>query len=112
MSLIGTVLVEHSMLLLLTSLTIERQKNSVATAACYCFNAQPKAAIEAAISIGVAMVAGSGSSMGLKWELCLASCVAPSSNTSALLSFKKLTIEGQKTSHYCCFSHTTVFKLN
>ena len=41
---------------------MEGQKNSVATAACYCFDAQPKAAIEAVISIGMAMVAGSGSS--------------------------------------------------
>ena len=65
MSLIGTVLVEHSMLLLLKNLMIEGQKNSVANAACYCFDAQSKAAIEAAISIGVAVVAGSGSSTGL-----------------------------------------------
>ena len=34
------------------------------------------AAIEAAISIGVAMVARSGSSTGLKLELCLAPCAA------------------------------------
>ena len=59
------------------------------------FDAQPMAAIEAAISIDVAMVAGSG--MGLKSELCLVQCVAALSSTSALLSFKKLTIEGQKT---------------
>ena len=59
MPLIGTVLDERSML---KNLTMEGQKNSVATAACYCFDTQPKAAIEAAISIGVAMVAGSGSS--------------------------------------------------
>ena len=87
MSLIGT---EHSMLLLLKILTTEGPKNSVA---CYCFDSQP---IEAAISTGVAMVAGSGSSMGLKPELCLESCVAPLSSTSALLSFKNLTIEGMK----------------
>ena len=45
------------------------------------------------------MVAGSGSDTGLKSEmsLCLAPCVAPSSSSSALLLFKKLTIEGQKT---------------
>ena len=89
MSLIGTVLVEHSMLLLL-----KNRRTSVTTAACYCFDAQPKAAIEAVILIGVAMVAGSGSSTGLKSEQCLA---PPSSSTSALLSFKKLTIDGQKT---------------
>ena len=34
---VGTVLVEHSMLLLLKNLTIEGQKNSVATD-CYCSN--------------------------------------------------------------------------
>ena len=48
----------------------------------------------AAISIGVAIVAGSGSSTGLKSELRMCSA---SSCTSALLSFKKQTIEGQKT---------------
>ena len=49
----------------------------------------------AAISIGVAMVSGSGSSTGLKSE----QYVSPSSasSTSALLSFKKLMVEGQKT---------------
>ena len=45
----------------------------------------------AATSIGVAMVAGSGSSTGLKSELRMCT---PSSCMSALLSFK---IEGQKT---------------
>ena len=44
----------------------------------------------AAISIGVAMVAGSGSSTGLKSELRMRL-------RAALLSFKKQTIEGQKT---------------
>ena len=57
MSLIGTVLVEHSRLLLLKNLTIEGQKNSVATD------------YMLLISIGVAMVAGFGSSTGLKSEL-------------------------------------------
>ena len=57
MSLIGTVLVEHSMLLLLKNLTIEGQL----------------VASVAAISIGVAMAAGSGSSTGLKSELLMCS---------------------------------------
>ena len=53
MLLIGTVLVDHSMLLLLKNLRT--------------------VAIVAAISIGVAMVAGSGSSTGLKSELRMCS---------------------------------------
>ena len=75
MSLIGTVLIGtvHSMLLLLKNLTL----------------------FVAAISIGVAMVAGSGSSTGLKSELRMSKRL--SSCTSALLSFKKQAIEGQKT---------------
>ena len=49
------------MLFLLKKITIEGQKNSVATAACYCEDSYW-------ISIGVAVVAGSVSDMGLKSE--------------------------------------------
>ena len=85
MSLIGTVLVEHSMLLLLKNLTL----------------------FVAAISIGVAMVAGSGSSTGLKSEL-------RAFRAARLLYFRSRNkrLKVRKLSRYCCFSHTTVFTLN
>ena len=67
MSLIGIVLVEHSMLLLLKNLTIEGQKTQLLPLHA---TAQLKAATEAAISIGVA---GSGSGTGLKSEKSLPS---------------------------------------
>ena len=55
--------------------------------------------------LGAAVVAGSGSGMGLKSEtralksnsLCLPPRVAPSNSSSALLLFKKRTIECLKT---------------
>ena len=93
MSLIGTVLFEHSMLLLLKNLTIEGQL-----------------LIVAAISIGVAMVAGSGSSTGLKSELRMCSAFE-----LHVCSFKKQTIEGQKTQsllllqpYYCFYAQLKV----
>ena len=88
MSLIGTVLVEHSMLLLLKNLTL----------------------FVAAISIGVAMVAGSGSSTGLKSELRMCSAF----RAARLLYFRSRNkrLKVRKLSRYCCFSHTTVFTLN
>ena len=61
------------MLLLLKNLTIEGQKNSVD--------------IVAVISIGVAMVAGSGSSTGLKSRLCSAMCSSVATAASAILPF-------------------------
>ena len=88
MSLIGTVLVEHSMLLLLKNLTL----------------------LVAVISIGVAMVAGSGSSTGLKSELRMCSAF----RAARLLYFRSRNkrLKVRKLSRYCCFSHTTVFTLN
>ena len=59
--------------------------NATYKTACYCFDAQPKAAIEAVILIGVAMVAGSGSNTGLKLELCL----APPSSSSAFVQERR-----------------------
>ena len=97
MSLIGTVLIGtvHSMLLLLKNLTIEGQLLFVV-----------------AISIGVAMVAGSGSSTGLKSELRMCTCSA--FRAARLLYFRSRNkrLKVRKLSCYCCFSHTTVFTLN
>ena len=85
MSLIGTVLVERSMLLLLKNLTIEGQKNSVATNCC-CGSDIDRRGHGCWVRVQYGIEVGT-----------MAPCVAPSSSTSALLSFKKLTIEGQKT---------------
>ena len=94
MSLIGTVLVEHSMLLLLKNLTIVLEGQLLPT---YCGSDIDRC--------------GHGCWVRVQYgiEVGTIACVAPSS--SRLLYFRSR-LKVRKLSRYCCFSHTTVFTLN